>query len=119
MTENSSAVEGLVLAAIEAVQSGDRSRVTSSYEALATIESGEVFAELFLCLDDFTEGVDLTELLGAATLPLPPEPKRVLAAVAARDLGGVQQATGSDRPERAFATLLVLAAALKDARQRV
>lgn len=119
MTDNASDIERLVLTAIKAVQSGDRDRVNSAYEALAHISTLDVIAELFLCIQDYTEGVDLTELLDVATLPLPPKPRQIIAAVAARDLGAVQQATGSDRPERAFATLLVLAASLGDARQRV
>ena len=117
MAEQDLNVEALVLTAIEAVRSGDRDTVSRAYEALAPIETGEVIAELFVWVDDLVDGIDVDELLDSVALPLPPKPHEVLASVESRDLRELQDAVGTDRPERIFATLLVLVAALKNARE--
>lgn len=117
--EEQDPVEELVLAAIGAVQSGNRADIVAAYEALAPLETREVIAELFLWVQDLTSNVAEGSLLKAVELPLPPRPTEMLRAIADRDLGGLQTAVGSERFETVFASLLVLIAALKDARAKL
>lgn len=112
-------IEQLVLAAISAVQSGNRAEIAAAYEGLAPLETGDVIAELSLWIEDLTTGVSEASLLQAAKLPLPPQPTKILRAVADRDIAGLQAAVGSNGLEKIFASLLVLVAALKDARTRL
>jgi hypothetical protein len=90
-----------------------------AYQALSPLETGDVIAELFLMVEDLTSGVDETALLQAAEISNKIDAPRILRAVAATDVAELQAATGSDRLEKVFATLLVLVAALKDARAQL
>lgn len=112
-------IEQLVLTAIMAVQSGNRADTLAAFEALAPIETGDVISELFLWIDDLTSGGVQDALLQASELPIPPRSTEMLQAVKDRDLGGLQAAVGSDQLEKVFASLLVLVAALRDARARL
>ncbi|OAD97735.1 hypothetical protein A6A22_20240 [Arthrobacter sp. OY3WO11] len=109
----------MVLMAISAVQSGNQADILTAFEALAPLETGDVISELFLWVDDLTSGVAEDSLLQAAELPVPPRTTEMLKAVTDRDLGGLQAAVGSDQLEQVFASLLVLVAALRDARSRL
>lgn len=112
-------VERLVLNALDAVQSGSKAEITSALEALAPLETGDVFAELFLRTQELTSGIDEETLLEAVELPLPPNPTEILHAIHATDIRGLQVAVGSESLMKIFASLLVLIAALKDARTRL
>jgi hypothetical protein len=112
-------IERRVSAAVSAVQSGKRWRMLLAYQALSPLETGDVLAELFLMVEDLTSGVDESALLQAAKISEKIDAPRILRAVAATDVVELQAATGSDRLEKVFATLLVLVAALKDARARL
>ena len=119
MNESGSGVEVLVLAAIDAVQSGDFDRIEAAYEELAPIEAAEVLAELFLWVEDLTEGVDVPTLVSKAELPIPDESLAIIDAVKVPDLVALAEAVGSGQADRIFATVLVLVASLKDARARM
>ena len=112
------AVAGRVAAAVCAVQGVDRAAIAAAYDALAPLDTGDVLAELCLCVDEATAGVDIVQLVKSARLPLPPDPLRLIDAVRARDLPALQAATGQERPEAVFAALMVLAGSLQDARTR-
>lgn len=112
-------IEKRVLIAINAVQGGNRVDIISAYEGLATLETGDVISELFLWIDDLTQGVDRDELLQAVTLPIPDKPEEIIEAVLNLDITGLQKAVGSDRLESVLASLLVTVAALKDGRARL
>lgn len=112
-------IEKRVLIAINAVQVGNRADIISAYEGLATLETGDVISELFLWVDDLTQGVDREELLQAVTLPIPDNPEVIIDSILNLDIKGLQSAVGSDRLESVLASLLVTVAALKDGRARL
>lgn len=117
--EGSDQVEELVLSAITAVQSGNREDIEAAFEALAPVETGEVLAELCLWVDDLTAGVTLESLWQAIELPIPPRSPEILKGAADGNLAMLQTAVGSKQLEKIFSSLLVLVAALKDARTRL
>ena len=112
-------IERRVLIAISAVQTGNRADIVSAYEGLAPLETGDVIAELFLWMEDLTDGVEVEELLQAIALPLPPNPAKIIESVLIQDIAGLQIAVGSDKLEKVFTALLVTVAALKDGRERL
>jgi hypothetical protein len=117
--EGSDRVEELVLAAITAVQSGNRDDIEAAFEALAPVETGDVLAELCLWIEDLTAGVTQESLLQATELPVPPRSPEILKAAVDGNLAMLQTAVGSQQLEKVFSSLLVLVAALKDARTRL
>lgn len=106
-------IESAVRAAVEAVQSGKQGRIAQAYEALATLETGDVIAELFLWVDDLVGERETTDV----DVRLPPNGHDVLDAVKARDLTALQQAVNSDQVEKVLTNLLLIIAAMKDARE--
>ena len=111
-------VADLVAAALHAVQGGDQAAITAAVEVLAPLNTGDVLAELCLCVEEATAGVHVANLVRSARLPLPPRPIQLIDAVAARDLPAILVSTSRERPEAVFAALLVLAASLREARAR-
>lgn len=112
-------IERRVLLAITAVQRGNRADIISAYEGLGPLETGDVIAELFVWFEDLTDGVEISALLQATTLPMPENPEKIIEAVRNVDIVGLQVAVGSDGVEKVFAALLVTVAALKDGRERL
>lgn len=112
-------VAPLVLAAINAAATGEHAEIASAFEAIAPFNAGDVVAELFLWVEDLTSDVDLNALLAAVALPIPPRAPDIIAAMLAYDMQRLQAAMGDARPEKVFASLLALVAALKDARTRL
>lgn len=112
-------IERRVLLAITAVQRGNRADIISAYEGLASLETGDVIAELTLWVQDLTDEVEIPALLDAVVLPMAPNPEKIIESVLAQDIAGLQNAVGSDGLEKVFAALLVTVAALKDGRERL
>ena len=104
---------------VAAAKTDDRAQLERAFRALSPLDSGDVIAELFLRIKEATTGVELDALLSAAELPLPSKSRELVAAVRNNDLGAVSAAIDEKTPERLFATLVVLAASLENARRRL
>ncbi len=111
--------ETLVGNAVSALQSGSEKRVEAAYAALEPLDFGELVAELYVWVEDAIEGVDVDTLIAAASMPLPPNPKKMIAAVQARSLDELEAAANAHTPAKFLAALFVLIASLNDARTRV
>lgn len=109
----------LVLAAIDAIATGRNAEISATSEALGRLNTGDIIGELLAWVRYLTSNVDLNALLAAVTIPLPPRAPDIIAAILDYDMGRIKDAMGGASPQEIFVSLLVLVAALKDARTRI
>ena len=112
-------VEELVANAINSILKGSDDDVAAAFDNLATIDAAEVVGELFLWVEDVTEGVDLNSLLDAARIPLPDHAVEIVNAILARDMKGLEAVTSRDDLGVAVEAILGVIVSLKDARGQI
>lgn len=108
----------LVWRAVQATRSEDEAAITEALLALNNLAADEVLAELLVWVEDVTRGKDVDELLAAARLPLPADPKTLVDAVLRTDVKAMNAYAGHEFP-KLLASLLALVASLQEAGERV
>jgi hypothetical protein len=106
----------LVGEAVTAVITSDEEGLVKAVESMAPFALIDVMTEMFLWVEDLTEGFDDNELLNTGNFPLPPNAEGMLVAIRAADIVKLQEAVGSDQAVDVFNHVLVLVSALKVAR---
>lgn len=109
-------VEEMVLAAVDAVASGDGRQMEAAVMQLEETRSAVVLTELFILIRGYLDCPDRDELLRAAQMPASWDAPSAVGAISRYDIQGTADALESDRASKLLASLLKLAAVLKEAR---
>lgn len=120
LTEKPDEITKRVAAAIDAVESNKKWRIIIAYSRLAKLNVGDVFAELILCVEDITIGIDKDKLLSAGKFHPRFNPQEMLGALENRDLATFKKAAGAnDDMHQLFTSLIVFAVVLKETRAKL
>ena len=112
-------VEVAVDNAITSILDGSEAETEAAFHALAGYDAAEVVAELFLQVEDATDGIDVDDLIAAAEIPLPDNPREIVAAIRARDMKALEAATSHDDLNVAVEAILNVIVSLRDARHHI
>lgn len=110
--------EKLVNDAVTATQAQKRFKILITFIKLFRLPLDELFAEVCIQIQDATQDQDIAKLLEAVTLPTPPEPLRLILGAWKGDTDDLLEYSGKN-PIKLLSSLIVLLAALKDARARL
>lgn len=116
---NDNACERAVADAISAILEGTEDDVTAAFTRLGELQAVDVVAELFLWVEDLTEGVDLDSLIAAARIPLPEGTREIVESVLSRDMKALGEVTSTHDLGAAVQAILTVVVSLKDARTRL
>jgi hypothetical protein len=109
-------IEQGVSRVIDAIMDGSEAQITTAFDNLATLDGAEVIAELFLWVEDMTEGVDLERLIAVTRIQLPEHPAEIVNAIKARDIPALERVTSTTELTVVVQILFNLIIAFKDAR---
>lgn len=108
-----------VAAAMSAVESNQKLRIMLAFAGLSKLETGDVFAEVILRIDEITSGIDTDELLSAGKFHSSFHPEKMLEALQHRDLESFNRACGAENINQTFSSLMVFAVVLKETRDKL
>ena len=101
-----------------AIREATEDEVTQAFTRLAGLNAAEVIGELFLWIEDVTEGGDLDVLIAAARIPLPKGAKKIVRAIRGRNMRALKKVAGHDDLGALVQSVLTVIVSLKDARDR-
>lgn len=110
--------EEAVATAITAILEGTESDVSSAFSTLAELDAAEVVGELFLWVEDVTEGVEVDRLIQTSRIQPPENARAIVEAIRARDMKGLERATSSNDLGVAINALIGVIVSFKDAREQ-
>ena len=83
--------------------------------ALDGLDAVEVIAELFLRIEDLTDGVELDALIDATEIPLPDHPREIVEAIRSRDMKALKAVMSTDDLNLVVSRVMNLIVAFTDA----
>lgn len=112
-------VEAAVSRVVAAILEGSKADVESAFHALGQLDGPSVIAEMFLWVEDVTDGVDLDALIAASRLRLPEHTREIVSAIRARDVPALERATSTTELGVVIQDVLAVIVSLKEARSRL
>ncbi len=117
-TDDNDTSKQLVAAAVSAARTQDKGAIDSAFLAFSEAPVDDLLAELCVQLQEATVDSDIELLMDAVQLPLPEEPMRLLISVWRVDMEELFACANNDLAQL-LAMLVVLTAAVQDARERL
>lgn len=101
-----------------AVRAADETAMQQTFVELAQLPIDEMVASVCMAVEDQVRGRDVEQLLSAVAMPLPEDPQRLIISVWKSDFEDLAS-YANDNLAELLGTLVVLAAALQDAGERL
>ena len=111
--------ESAVADAITSILEGSEEQVNQAFTRLGGLNAAQVLGELFLCVEDVTEGVDIDTLITVARIPLPRNAKKIVESIHARDIKALENVTSTSDFGTVVQAVLTVIVSLRDARTRL